>query len=85
MTDRGIRIPSELLSRSCWDQDDHQYSLLAANIAILGVRVDWIASITRVLTPEQIAGIVVFIGTIVWSIGAAYTLLNQDAGLTIRL
>lgn len=85
MTDRRSRVRSELLPGSRWDRGDRQYPLLAPNIVVFVVWVNWIDSIARLLTPAQIAGLVVFIGTVAWCVGAAYTLLNQDAGLTIRL
>lgn len=47
--------------------------------------VNWPTAVEGLLTPKQIVGVVVLLGFVVWTLGAVYVLLNENAGFALRL
>lgn len=64
---------------------DHHAFATGLYSGVVGAFVNWPTAIEGLLTPKQIVGVVLFLGFVLWTIGAAYVLLHADAGLTIRL
>lgn len=65
-------------------RDDRAF-VLGLYGGVVGTLVNWPTAIEGLLTPDQIVGVVLFLGFVVWTIGAVYVLLNEDAGVAIRL
>lgn len=50
-----------------------------------GGLVNWPTAIEGLFAPEQIIGVLVFLGFVIWVLGAVYVLLNENAGFALRL